>query len=340
MAHAVETRGTQQAFASLREPAWHGLGTVFDQPHTREEIMALAHLAGWNVTLIPLEEAALGFASFAQEHHLVTRTNPFDNSETDVLAVVGSRYEPIQNEDVLSFADVLLEGGGTWETAGSIKDGRQIFASLSFDDSVTLLDASGRADAIRTYLVVATSHDGSMPMCVFFTKVRVVCANTLNVAVKGASQMYKVRHTLNHKMYAAEAAKALSLSVAYSKTFDAQAEAMIKAEIKADAFWSLVETIYPKPTEDTKGAVKKWQNKADLIETIYLGQGDQGDTNSAITGTLWGAVNAMTERVDYYRTTRSNARSDAALVSASGFDDNATRERQKIWNAATALLPA
>jgi phage/plasmid-like protein (TIGR03299 family) len=340
MVAAVEVRGTQQAFASLREPAWHGLGTVFDSVLTRTEIMALAFLNDWDVRLVPLEEATIGYASFAKEHHLVVRTNPFDRSEQDVLAVVGSRYNPIQNEDLFLFGEELLAHGGQWETAGSIKDGTVVFGSMTFDDSVTVLDPKGRADAINNYLLLATGHDGSMAETVLFTKTRVVCANTLNVAVNGQATQYKVRHTLNAKANAAEAAKALNLSVGYSKAFDALAEKMIQAEIKSDAFWGLVEQIYPKPEDDTKGAQKKWDTKTELIEAIYLGSADQGDTNSGITGTIWGAVNAMTERLDYYRPTRANSPAQSNLISAAGFDDNATRERQKIWNAATALVNA
>jgi hypothetical protein len=113
---------------------------------------------------------------------------------------------------------------------------------------------------------------------------------------------------------------------------------MIDTEITASQFFALVESIYPKPEDDTKGAEKKWSNKVDLIDAIYRGVADGPDTNSTITGTVWGAVNAMTERVDYYRTVRSNASGEAAAISASGLDDNATRERQKIWDAARTLL--
>jgi len=339
MVAAVEVRGGAAAFASFREPAWHGLGTVFSEVMSRTEIMETAHLTDWNVRCVPLADVT-DFDSYAQESHLVIRDNPFAPEETDVLAVVGSRYTPIQNETFFSFGDNLLDGGGTWETAGSIKDGRVVFGSMSFDKQSIVLDPNGRADAISTYLLVTSSHDGSTPVTVLATPTRVVCQNTLNVALRGnkGRNVYKVRHTLNNEGNLATAREALGVTFAYFDAFAAEAAAMIEHEITLSTFHDLVATIYPKPEADTKGAIKKWDNKVDLLESIYTGRADGPNTQENVTGTLWGAVNAMTERVDYYRTPRSNASSQAGAISASGLDDNATRERQKIWDAASALL--
>ena len=339
MVAAVEVRGGAATFASLRVPAWHELGTVFDEPMTRTEIMTLAHLNGWNVRLVPLSEVT-DFDSYAQDSFLVLRDNPFDPNETDVLAVVGSRYNEIQNEVFMAFGDNLLDGGGVWETAGSIKDGRVVFGSMSFDEQSIILDPNGRADAVSTYLLVTSSHDGSTPVTVLATPTRVVCQNTLNVALRGnkGRNVYKIRHTLNAEGNLAEAREALGVTFAYFDAFAVEAQAMIEKEINTSQFFDLVGQIYPKPEEDTKGAVKKWENKVELIDAIYRGVADGPDTNSTISGTVWGAVNAMTERVDYYRTVRSNASGEARAISASGLDDNATRERQKIWEAASALV--
>ena len=146
MAHELEIGSNGEvAFASLREPAWHNLGTVFQEEVNTNEMLKLAHLDNWNVRL---EDVALpdGFSS-DKSYSFVTRTNPFDNSQNDVLGVVGERYVPLQNEDLFSFGDNLLDGGGRWETAGSIKNGRVVFGSIALRDSITL-DPNGRADKI------------------------------------------------------------------------------------------------------------------------------------------------------------------------------------------------
>lgn len=340
MPAAVETFGSLASFASRAIPAWHGLGTVFaaDDEVNASKILEIAHMGGWNVRLEPLADVT-DYHSYAQESHLVLRDNPYVPDAVDVLAVVGSRYQPIQNEDVFTFGDNLLDGGGRWETAGSIKDGRVIFGSMAFDEQTIVLDPKGAADTINTYLLVSSSHDGSAPVQVLVTPVRVVCQNTLNMALRGTKNVYKIRHTLNAQSNVSEARAALKVSAAYFDKFSAEAEKMIQTQVSTDKFWEIVEAVYPRPTDDKKGAEKKWQNRADLLEAIYLGRADGPDTMSTITGTAWGVVNALTERVDYYRTVRGGAEKNAAAAaaSASGFDDNTTRERQKIWDTVSAL---
>jgi phage/plasmid-like protein (TIGR03299 family) len=337
MPAAVETLGGQATFASRQIPAWHGLGTVFDfdEVVNSSKILEIAHMDDWDVRLSPLPDHVEA-NDFAKDYFLVMRDNPFDRDKSDVLSVVGSRYNPIQNETVFSFGDNLLDGGGRWETAGSIKGGTVIFGAMAFDQQTITLDPTGRGDAINTYLLVTSSHDGSAPVSVLVTPVRVVCQNTLNVAVKGAKNVYKIRHTLNAKSSVEDARAALNVSVAYFDTFAAEAEKMIQAEITKSEFSKIVESLYPKPEDDKKGAEKKWANKIDLIEAIYTGQADGPDTMSTITGTAWGAFNALTERLDWYRGIRSGNK-EAALTSAAGMDDNSTRERQRAWDAVRAV---
>ena len=102
MAHDLESVNGQTAFASLRQPAWHGLGTVFTEEVSTKEMLDLAHLNDWNVRL---EDVGIpeGFAS-DKSYSFVTRTNPFDRTQNDVLGVVGERYVPMQNEDLFDFA--------------------------------------------------------------------------------------------------------------------------------------------------------------------------------------------------------------------------------------------
>lgn len=337
MPAAVETLGSLATFASRKEPAWHGLGTVFaeDTDMSTRDMLKTAHMHDWNVRLVALQDVT-DFDSYAQESYLVVRDNPFNRDAQDVLAVVGSRYSEVQNETVFAFGDNLLDGGGRWETAGSIKGGRVIFGSMSFDDKQIVIDPNGVADKVSTYLLVTSSHDGSAPVSVLFTPTRVVCQNTLNVALKHAQNTYKIRHTLNAKSNVEDARKALGLSFNYFDAFTAEASALFATPVKTDDFWKIVESIYPKPEADLKGAEKKWQNKMDLIESIYTGTASGPDTMSGITGTAWGVANALTERVDYYTGIRAGD-TEQSIVRASGFDDNATRERQKIWDTVKAF---
>jgi phage/plasmid-like protein (TIGR03299 family) len=322
MAHELETVNGQTAFASLREPAWHGLGTVFSEEVTTAEMLKLAHLDNWNVRL---EDVTIpeGFAS-DKSFSFVTRTNPFNPEQNDVLGVVGERYVPLQNEDLFDFGDLMLDGGGRWETAGSIKGGRQVFGSLALERE-TVLDPNGVSDKVNTYLLINTSHDGSVAIQASITPVRVVCANTLNLALKGkAKQSFKIRHTSTASGKVAQAREALGLANKYMDEFDKLAQDMISKEITKAKFDEIVALAYPAPEKDAKGSFKKYNDKMDLIQSIYV-----GEYNNTISGTAWGAFNALTERLDWYRSGRGGD-NESILAAASGFDPVTTAEKNRL----------
>lgn len=339
MAHDLEIAedGTT-AFASLRQPAWHGLGTVFTEEVDTTKMLELAHLDNWNVRL---EDVAIpeNFES-DKSYSFVTRTNPFDKSKNDVLGVVGERYVPLQNEDLFSFGDNLLDGGGRWETAGSIKGGRVVFGSIALTDSITL-DPNGRGDKIDNYLLINTSHDGSIAIQASITPVRVVCANTLNLALsslgrgKDVKQTFKIRHTQTAEGKIAVAREALGLAHKYIDEFSLMANAMIEKEITKAQFDSIVALAYPAPKgEDSKGSYKKYNSKIDLLNGIYVGQ-----YNDTISGTAWGAYNALTERLDWYRNSRGG-NNESILASASGFDPMINAEKNRLMKVVQSLVMA
>jgi len=327
MAHDLESVNGQTAFASLRQPAWHGLGTVFADEVNTNEMLKLAHLDNWNVRL---EDVAIPESFESDKNYsFVTRTNPFDRTKNDVLGVVGERYVPLQNEDLFSFGDNLLDGGGRWETAGSIKGGRVVFGSIALTDGITL-DPDGRADKIDNYLLINTSHDGSIAIQASITPVRVVCANTLNLALSAVSgkkdvkQTFKIRHTQTAEGKIAVAREALGLAHKYIDEFSTIANAMIQTEITKQQFDDIVALAYPAPTKDAKGSQKKHDGKIDLLQGIYVGQ-----YNNTISGTAWGAFNALTERLDWYRNSRGG-NNESILASASGFDPMINAEKNRL----------
>jgi phage/plasmid-like protein (TIGR03299 family) len=326
MAHLLEQYGDMASFASLREPAWHGLGTILESEVTTAEMLEVAHLAGWNVRL---EDVALPGRSH-KNYFAVTRTNPFDG-DADVLGVVGERYKVLQNEELFSFADNMLDGG-RWETAGSIKNGTVVFGSLALDREV-VLDESGVGDKINTYLLVHTSHDGSLAVQASVTPVRVVCQNTLNYALSGVKQSYKIRHTQTVTGKVQAAREALGLANAYVDEFEKEAQALIQKEITADTFFDIIKAAYPEPDKDVKGSLTKWTNKVDTLWDIY-----QGDTvaQAGIMNTAWGAYNTLTERLDWFRNPRGG-NAEGVLAAASGFDAATNAEKNRLLKVVKAV---
>jgi phage/plasmid-like protein (TIGR03299 family) len=332
MSHEIETQNGVASFASFREPAWHGLGTVFTEEKTTSEMLAAANLDNWNVRL---EDVIIPDSLTSDKsYQYVIRTNPTDKTQTDILGVVGERYVPLQNEDLFAFGDNILDGGGRWETAGSIKGGRQVFGSLALERE-TVLDPNGVADVVKTYLLINTSHDGSISIQASITPVRVVCANTLNLAL-GAKrnkikQSFKIRHTQSANGRVQIARQALGLANAYMDSFDLMAHAMIQKEITAQQFNDILLNAYPKPESEKKIAITKWSNKIDTLNDIYT-----GEFNGMIAGTAWGAFNALTERLDWFRSSRGN--SESMLAAASGFDPVTTAEKNRLLQVVKSTL--
>ena len=330
MAHLLESVNGETAFASFREPAWHGLGTVFEEEVSTAEMLKKAKLNNWNVRLEDVEIPAEMDSD--KNYSFVVRDNPFTKGNKDILGVVGERYVPLQNEDLFDFADNMLDNGGRWETAGSIKGGRVVFGALALERE-TVIDPSGVSDKVNTYLLVNTSHDGSIAIQASITPVRVVCANTLNLALGqrgrngSVKQSFKIRHTQTASGKVQIAREALGLANAYIDEFSVMANKMIQTEVSKAKFDEIVLALYPQPKENAKGANKKWENKIDLINDIYV-----GDFNNTITGTAWGVANALTERLDWYRTGRKG-KTESILASASGFDPMTNAEKNRIFKA-------
>jgi phage/plasmid-like protein (TIGR03299 family) len=333
MAHELETQNGVASFASFREPAWHGLGTVFTEEKNTAEMLVAANLNNWNVRLADVEIP--NTLTSDKNYFFVVRDNPTDKSQTDVLGVVGERYHVLQNEDLFSFGDTLLDGGGRWETAGSIRGGRVVFGSLALERE-TVLDPNGVADKVKTYLLINTSHDGSIAIQASITPVRVVCANTLNLALgrkgKGPKQSFKIRHTQTAEGKIQIAREALGLANAYMDEFDLLAKAMIEKEITAQQFNEIILAAYPKPESDKKIAITKWTNKVDVINDIYT-----GEFNGMIANTAWGAFNALTERLDWHRSARGGS-NESMLAAASGFDATITAEKNRLLNVVRKTL--
>lgn len=335
MAHNLEMENGEVAFALRGAPAWHNLANrIFsaDEEVTTQLMLDEAKLSNWNVRLSPLTEHISESWNDVSNAHLVLRTNPF-NQETDVLATVGKRYKPIQNEELFAFADAIHDADPTcrWESAGSLRKGKVVFGTVEIPRTM-VLDPQGANDETKLYLIVWTSHDGSVAVQAAVTPVRVVCQNTLNLAMRNAKQSFKIRHTQTADGKIAVARETLGLTLGYFDEFEKEAQSLFNQSITDAEFSKLIQTIYPKPSEDaSKVAKTKWENKVVLLDDLY----HNSPTNANIKGTKWGAFNALTERLDYFRSGRGN--SESLMAGASGFDPILTAEKNKLLKLVKAF---
>jgi phage/plasmid-like protein (TIGR03299 family) len=333
MAHALEEMNGEVAFALRGEPAWHGLANVLfdkDEHINTQSMLDSAKLSNWNIQLEEIQNPT-NYRSHKSSYY-VTRNNPFDNG-TDILGVVGEKYKVVQNESLFEFGDNLLDGGASWESAGSIKNGTVVFGSLVVPKEFTL-DPDGANDKTKTYLLVHTSHDGSVSVQASITPVRVVCQNTLNLALDSVKQSFKLRHTATVEGKIQVAREALGLTFRYMDDFEAEAKALFETSVTDLEFNKIITAIYPKPDELNKQGTTVWSNKIDLVNDIYF----KSPTQENIKGTAWGVFNALTERLDYFRGERKAKNSNQnRLINASGFDAMTNAERNKLFRQVKEL---
>lgn len=165
----------------VREVPWHGLGTKVMEAPTSKAALTLAGL-DWKVIQRPIVTKdgipIPGFKANLRE------------TDKKVLGVVTDRYKVVQNPDAFSFTDRLLGEGVTYETAGSLQEGRRTWLLARLPQRYII---SG--DEITPYLVFMNSHDGTGSIKVAMTPIRVVCQNTLNLALDNAKRYWATNHT-------------------------------------------------------------------------------------------------------------------------------------------------
>lgn len=335
MAHMLETREDGRVtFALVGDAAWHNLANARWEAGTHvpvSEMLSSALLSGWNVRTEAWDIPA-GYNA-DKPYMRIIRDNPFGEG-VDILGQALATYTPMQNEALADFGDALTAGGASPESAGSIKGGRQVFLSWLLPREM-IINEGERGDRVVTYLLVTTSHDGSGSTKAITTPVRVVCNNTMTVALRGAKQAVSIRHTRNAAVALDEARRTLGLSFAYMDTFQAEAEALIRMDITDATFEAIIKAAYPMPDEDAgKASLTKWTDKQDALWDIY-----RGATCANIHGTAWGAYNALTEQVDYGTRPRKG-KLEGVVSSAAIFDAQRNAKRSDLFHMVKALVTA
>tara|TARA_B100001996_G_scaffold325699_1_gene271715 strand:- start:718 stop:1710 length:993 start_codon:yes stop_codon:yes gene_type:complete len=228
-------------FSAVETP-WHRLGVVTDSALTSKEAIVQAGL-DWTVSVRPL-------ATFSNEGGGQTEGNFIDvpdnyatvrDSDESVLGVVGKRYEPIQNLECFSFLDNVLDDySAKYETAGALDDGRIIWVLLNLGKNVVVGD-----DVTVPYLLMTNSHDGSTSIKALTTPIRVVCQNTLSLALGNYKSSFSFRHTQNVRGRIDQARNSLELSYKYIDGFQEEVERLIEQQITDEQFRGMVEAIMP-----------------------------------------------------------------------------------------------
>jgi phage/plasmid-like protein (TIGR03299 family) len=232
MAALVET------MYSTREKPWHGLGTVVKEAPTSQEALQLAGL-DWNVVqepiYTPFREKIDGFKANVRD------------TDRKVLGVVSDRYKVVQNVEAFSFTDELLGNGVRYETAGSLSEGRRVWLLARLPREYIV---SG--ERISPYLVFSNTHDGSGSVKVAITPIRVVCNNTLNLALTTAQRSFSMIHTGNIADKIQEAKDTLFMAESYMDNLGAEFEKLRKQNVTDSQINEYIELLLPMDKNPTK----------------------------------------------------------------------------------------
>lgn len=313
-----------QTMAYAGNKPWHGLGNKLAP---QQPIAMWRKQAGMDWQIEESEVrfitggSSLGIINAFPEHKVLYR------SDTRApLAVVGKRFNVVQPGEILEFyRDLTAHSGFELETAGVLREGRKFWALAKTGQSTVL---KGR-DRVDGYLLLATACDGTLATTAQFTSVRVVCNNTLRIALGGASGAIKVPHRSHFD--ADTVKRQLGITVSAWDGFVARMKALAECPVDPDSVEGLLRRVLTYPVAEGKATVVNEQALANA-RALYEG-GGRGAMLASSRGTAWGLINSVTEFVDHHR----RARSDDHRRDAAWFGQGA-QIKKKAWESVLELV--
>lgn len=291
MAHNLEIRDGVASFAST-QTAWHGLGQIVDGAMTAKEAIRLAHL-DYEVVKVP------NYA-FHNGEFLDTPAS-FSTLRTDNNQILGDRigknYTIVQNSEAFDFFDSITDAGAAiYETAGVLGIGEKIFVTAKMPDTIRI---AGTDDLTEVYVLLTSSHDGSGSIIAAVTPVRVVCQNTLNMALSNTINRVAIRHTSAVKDRLAEAHKVLGISKVFVQEANECFNHLSKKYVSDGAVKELIRNLFNEQERDST-RMKNIEEAA--LKSYFTGVGQE-----KIIGTAWGALNGITFYLDHVKSYHNEA---------------------------------
>ena len=315
--HLVET----MAYAG--EKPWHGLGNKLT---TLQPIDVWKRQAGMDWMIEESEVRYItGNHTVGAIHSFPEQKVLYRSDTKRPLAVVSKRFQVVQPEEVLEFYRDLTEYAGfELETAGVLKEGKKFWALARTGQSVTLK----AKDQVNGYLLLATACDGSLATTAQFTSVRVVCNNTLQIALGDNRGAVKVPH---RSEFNADAVKQqLGITVAPWNRFVSKMKDLVACPVDPDSVDGLLRRMLTYPGQPGQAPVVNEQAMRS-VRALYDG-GGRGAQLASSRGTAWGLLNSVTESVDHHR----RARSDDHRREAAWFGQGA-QFKQRAWDELVQL---
>jgi len=302
MAHDLEIRDGKASMMYVGEEPWHGLGTRLDRPATAAEAIKAARL-DWEVAKYPLYARSGLRSKRVPNLYAVVRKDRWQPGGDAVLGVVGRDYTPLQNRDAFAFFDPIVgKGAAIYHTAGVLGRGERVWMLAKLPDNIRVVGE----DVVDKYLLLCNSHDGTSAVQVKFTPVRVVCRNTLSLALK-KGETVRVVHTRDVKERLKQAHRLLGIvTQRYEELADYYSQ-MARVSMANGRLDEYLRMVFPDPPEsDNYEARMRAVLRDRALSKRFFAEG-KGNGEKGIAGTLWAAYNGVVEYVDHWIGPRQSA---------------------------------
>lgn len=301
MAHMIDTTTGTAAMAYAGAKPWHMLG---------RELTPGASIDTWTreagLAYTVLESPVLFKTEAATEPETFKGRKVLHRSDTGgALAVVSDGYHVVQPAEVMGFFGKLVEiGGFEMETAGALSDGRRIWALAKVSQGADVVDG----DIVRPYVLLGTSYDGTMATVAKFTSVRVVCNNTITMAL-GQAEAGTVRVLHSERFDADRVRLELGIVADSWERFLVQSRKLAGEPLAAADADEFVKTLL-QPYHTSKLKIEETRGYRRILE-LFNGQAI-GSGIPGVAGTRWAMLNAVTELIDHERGRSESTRLESA----------------------------
>lgn len=338
MSHEIDMSNNRENMVYVGNTPWHRLGTKFKGDEDFDQWKIAAGLA-WEA-----QTKALKYSATHALGHEVDVVLPSHNalvrSDTEkVLGVVGKDYKVVQPGKVLEFfRDIAFASDSryTMETAGCLFDGKRVWALARTKNEIRI----GGNDIIKPYILLGTSFDGKTSTFATYTSVRVVCHNTLSMAVgiNGLKADIRIPHVQTFDEQAVKRALGLleNAEEGAIANFAETADVLAQRNVDDAEMFNYFAALYGpdreegQTVEDLRISDFTQSQKQNIDQLIRLFRGGPGAKLESADGTAWGLVNAVTHFEDF-----SRGKNDTRRLQSAGFGAGARRKRYAVNEALT-----
>ncbi len=330
MAANISVQNGIEELAYVGKVPWHGIGTEVTGLMTASEALTNAHL-DWAVEKHPAYANINGVFVPIPDQYATIR---MDSGKP--LGVVGSRYVPVQNKNALNLLDsIVATGEAKYEVAGALGNGEKVWLLARLPESVAIA-----GEEHLPYILLANSHDGKSPLIVQMTAVRVVCQNTLAVALNEGRKQFRARHTPDITNKVEEARVILGLAHSYFNAMVQEAEKLVKVkptESQLEEFFGKLYKIDAATVHELVGNTKNpvGNNERHVDNILALYHTGLGNYDTPVEGTAWALVQSVTDYLDHSIKLNNGSKQEARFEK-SMFGQNAD-VKQRAWDMAIAM---